>query len=132
MGIERNPESPSTTPVGPARSQASGTSPRKRVWCCIVRKRAEYPGHVWAYDFLTDRTEDGRRLKVLGVPDEYTRECLALAVGRNFLSQDVLKVLEELVTRHGRPEHMRSDNGPEFIAPGISWHLLPPPSKPTG
>lgn len=89
----------------------------------IVRKRAEYPGHVWTYDFLTDRTEDGRRLKVLGVLDEYTRECLALVVGRSFRSRDVVQVLEDLVMEYGRPEHIRSDNGPEFVADAVKEWL---------
>ena len=85
----------------------------------ILRRRAERPGHVWTYDFLTDRTDDGRRLKVLGVLDEFTRECLALKVGRHFRSDDVLEVLEELVDEHGRPSFVRSDNGPEFIANAV-------------
>ena len=85
----------------------------------ILRHRPEHPGHVWTYDFLTDRTDDGRRLKVLGVLDEFTRECLALKVGRHFRSGDVIDVLEELVAEHGRPKFVRSDNGPEFIADAV-------------
>ena len=62
----------------------------------IVRYKAKHPNHVWSYDFLTDRTEDGRQLKLLAVIDEYTRECLAIEVGRTFTSQDVKLTLQYL------------------------------------
>jgi transposase InsO family protein len=71
---------------------------------------------VWSYDFVSDQTEDARTLKMLVVVDEYTREALALEVGRNFTSNDVVAVLEYLVEVRGAPRHIRSDNGPEFIA----------------
>jgi hypothetical protein len=58
-----------------------------------VRRRAEHKDHIWSYDFLTDRTEDGRQLRLLAVIDEYTRECLAIEVGRSFTAQDVIGVL---------------------------------------
>jgi transposase InsO family protein len=71
---------------------------------------------VWSYDFLTDRTEDGRQLKLLVVIDEFTRECLAAEVGRTFTARDVMLTLQYLFAVRGAPEHIRSDNGPEFIA----------------
>lgn len=81
-----------------------------------VRYRAQHKDHVWSYDFVQDRTEDGRRLRLLVVIDEYTRECLAIEVARNFTAQDVLGVLQYLFAVRGTPMHIRSDNGPEFVA----------------
>jgi putative transposase len=88
----------------------------------IVRHRALHKDHVWAWDFIHDRTEDGRPLKWLSVVDEYTRECLVLEVRRSFKSRDVIDVLQELFVIRAAPMHIRSDNGPEFIARAIgSW-----------
>jgi transposase InsO family protein len=81
-----------------------------------VRHRARHRNHVWSYDFLTDRTEDGRQLKLLVVIDEFTRECLATEVGRTFTARDVMLTLQYLFAVRGAPKHIRSDNGPEFIA----------------
>jgi putative transposase len=81
-----------------------------------VRHRARYKDHVWSYDFVTDRTEDGRQLRLLVVIDEFTRECLAIEVGRSFTAQDVVGVLQYLFAVRGTPEHIRSDNGPEFVS----------------
>lgn len=78
--------------------------------------RAQRPGEIWAYDFVMDRTGDGRRLKFLVVEDEFTRECLALEVRRHFKAGDVVTVLQKLVEQRGAPQRLRSDNGPEFIA----------------
>ena len=78
--------------------------------------RAEHKDHVWAYDFLTDRTEDGRQLDPLAVIDEYTRACLAIEVARSFTAQDVTGVLQYLFAVRGTPQQIRSDNGPEFVA----------------
>ena len=75
-----------------------------------VRHRARYKNHVWSYDFVTDRTEDGRQLRLLVVIEEYTRECLAIEVGRSFTAQDVMGVLQYLFAVRGIPEHIRSDN----------------------
>ena len=98
---------------------------RRRLGCSangIVRKRAEHIDHVWTYDFVSDQTVDGRRLKILTVEDEYTRECLGLEVGRRFTGRDVVGVLRELFLIRGVPGHIRSDNGPEFIAQAVrSW-----------
>jgi putative transposase len=84
-----------------------------------IRHRAERINHVWSYDFLVDRTEDGRQLKLLAVIDEYTRECLALEVARSFTASSVIEVLQYLLAVRGRPEHLRSDNGPEFVAQAV-------------
>ena len=85
----------------------------------IVRHRAAGKDHVWAWDFIHDRTEDGRALKWLSIVDEFTRECLALEVSRSLGSGDVIGVLEELFLIRGVPRHIRSDNGPEFVASAI-------------
>ena len=71
---------------------------------------------VWAYDFVAERTHDGRPLKILTVVDEYSRECLALVVARRLRSTDVLETLADLFVTHGAPAYLRSDNGPEFTA----------------
>jgi transposase InsO family protein len=84
-----------------------------------VRHRAEYKDHVWSYDFVTDRTEDGRQLRFFVVVDEFTRESLAIEVARSFTSDDVIGVLQYLFAVRGTPQHIRSDNGPEFVAKNI-------------
>jgi putative transposase len=84
-----------------------------------VRRPAEGKDHVWAWDFLHDRTSDGRPLKWLTLVDEYTRECLALEVGRGMTAPAVIAVLVAVVRERGAPAHLRSDNGPEFIAKAI-------------
>jgi transposase InsO family protein len=89
----------------------------------IKRHGAERTDHVWAWDFIHDRDENGRAIKTLSVVDEFTRECLALEVGRSFRAVDVLDVLRELLVIRGVPEHIRSDNGPEFIAHAIRRFL---------
>lgn len=81
-----------------------------------VRKRALRPNHVWSYDFVTDYTEKGRQLRMLVVIDEFTRESLAIEVRRSFTARQVLDVLGYLFAVRGAPEHIRSDNGPEFVA----------------
>lgn len=81
-----------------------------------VRRRAERKNHVWALDFIFDRTASGSSLKWLSIVDEYTRQCLTLKVSRSLTSEDVIDTLAELFAMYGVPEHLRSDNGPEFIA----------------
>lgn len=88
-----------------------------------VRYRATHRNHVWSYDFVTERTEDGRQLKLLVVIDEFTRECLAIEPGRSFTSRDVILTLQYLFAVRGAPEHIRSDNGPEFVAKQIQKWL---------
>jgi transposase InsO family protein len=83
------------------------------------RRRAEHRNHVWCWDFVFDRTTSGSTLKWLSIVDEYTRECLALKVDRSITSEDVIDTLAELFAMRGVPRHIRSDNGPEFIAHAI-------------
>lgn len=78
--------------------------------------RAERPDHVWALDFQFDETADRRRLKLLNIVDEHTREALAMRVGRHCVADDVVEVIEALVAERGAPTHLRMDNGPELIA----------------
>jgi putative transposase len=88
----------------------------------IVRQWAMRKNEVWAWDFIFDRTANGRSLKWLSLIDEYTRECLALEVSRTMTATDAVDVLIEVVQARGVPGHIRSDNGPEFIAEAIrSW-----------
>ena len=92
---------------------------RSRIWLndgSCIRLRPLYRHHVWSYDFVADRTHDGRPLKMLTVIDEYSRECLAVVVARSLKSDDVLETLTELFAQHGPPAHIRSDNGPELTA----------------
>ncbi len=88
-----------------------------------IRRRAEHKDHVWAWDFIFDRTANGRSIKWLSIIDEYTRECLALEVDRTMTSENVLDVLRDLFVIRGVPQHIRSDNGPEFIAEAIRRFL---------
>lgn len=81
-----------------------------------TRLVAERPNHVWGYDFVSDRTADGRRLKLLTIVDEFTRECLAIHVARSIKAVDVIDQLAALFIERGAPTHLRSDNGPEFVA----------------
>jgi transposase InsO family protein len=92
---------------------------RGRLWLndgSCIRLRPLYKNHVWSYDFVSTRTHDGRCLKLLTVLDEHTRQCLAIKVARKIRAHDVLEVLADLFARYGPPEHLRSDNGPEFTA----------------
>jgi transposase InsO family protein len=87
-----------------------------------TRRKAGYPDHVWSYDFVMDQTSDGRRLKLLPVVDEFTRECLAIEVERHFTAADVVATLKYLFELRGAPAFIRSDNGPEFIADAVkAW-----------
>jgi transposase InsO family protein len=87
-----------------------------------MRRKAEHKDHVWTWDFIHDRTASGRPLKWFAVTDEYTRECLALEVDRSITAERVLDVLTNLFLTRGVPRHIRSDNGPEFIAAVIRRH----------
>ena len=88
-----------------------------------VVNRAQRPNHVWTYDFVEDRTARGGKLKLLCVVDEFTRQCHAIRVEKRMGSQHVIQTLEWLFKLHGRPEHLRSDNGPEFIAHAVQHGL---------
>ena len=110
-----------------SRCPRSNPSARGCGWAdgSCLRRRPEYPNHVWAYDFVMERTWDGRPVKLLTVVDEYTRECLAIAVRRRLTSREVQEVLSELFLRRGCPTHIRSDNGPEFIARALqAWYRV--------
>ena len=90
-----------------------------------TRLKATHKNHVWSYDFLFDQTAEGRTLKLLTVIDVFTRECHAIKVDRRIGAQDVISVLEVLFAIYGAPEHLRSDNGPEFIATKLqNWLRL--------
>jgi putative transposase len=88
-----------------------------------VRRQAEYKNHVWTWDFIFDRTANGRSVKILSIVDEFTRECLALTVNRRLKSTDVIDVLADLFVIRGIPKCIRSDNGPEFVAKAIQRWL---------
>jgi putative transposase len=95
---------------------------RKRLWLndgSCIRLRPEHEDHVWSYDFVADRTAEGRRYRILNIIDEYTRECLGILVKRRITSQDVIDKLFELIIFRGIPDHIRSDNGSEFTAKAI-------------
>ena len=87
-----------------------------------LRRRAEHKDHVWTWDFIHDRTMSGQPLKWFAITDEFTRECLALEVARSLTADRVLDVLTNLFLTRGVPRHIRSDNGPEFIAQAIRRH----------
>jgi transposase InsO family protein len=95
---------------------------RSRLWRAdgsCIRLRPEYPNHVWSYDFVEDRTHDGRKFRMLNVVDEFTHECLAIRVDRKLKAIDVIDVLADLFILRGVPGHIRSDNGPEFVAKAV-------------
>jgi transposase InsO family protein len=97
--------------------------PKKgRLWLTdgsCIRLRPEYPNHVWSYDFVEDRTHDGRKFRMLNIIDEFTRECLAIRVNRKLKAVDVIDVLSDLFILRGVPGHIRSDNGSEFVAKAV-------------
>ena len=85
----------------------------------IVRRGATMKNEVWGMDFVSDRTADGRPLRLLVVLDEFTRECLAIEVGRRCQGGDVVAVLDELTAIRNAPRHIRSDDGPEFVSQAV-------------
>ncbi len=97
--------------------------PKKgRLWLndgSCVRLRPEHPNHVWSYDFVEGRTHNGRKFRMLNLIDEFTRECLAIRIDRKLKSTDVIDVLSDLFILRSVPGHIRSDNGPEFIAKAV-------------
>jgi transposase InsO family protein len=95
---------------------------RGRLWLTdgsCVRLRPQHRNHVWSYDFVEDRTHDGRKYRMLNVLDEFTHESLAIRVARNLKAIDVIDVLSDLFIARGVPGHIRSDNGPEFVAAAV-------------
>jgi len=95
---------------------------RGRLWLndgSCIRLRPERRNHVWAYDFVEDRTHDGRKFRMLCIVDEFTRESLAIRVARKLKALDVLDTLSDLFILRGIPAHIRSDNGPEFVSAAV-------------
>lgn len=101
---------------------------RRRLWLTdgsCIRLRPACPNHVWSYDFVEDRTHDGRKYRMLNVIDEFTHECLAIRINRRLKAIDVIDVLSDLFMLRGVPGHIRSDNGPEFVAKTLQqWIAL--------
>jgi putative transposase len=95
---------------------------RARLWLndgSCLRLRPEYKDHVWSYDFMEERTAEGRKFRTLNIIDEFSRECLAIKVSRKLNSQDVIDELFKLFIYRGIPDHIRSDNGGEFTAKAV-------------
>lgn len=95
---------------------------RSRLWLndgSCIRLRPQHRDHVWSYDFVEDRTHDGRKYRVLNVIDEFGKEALAMRVARKLNSTDVIDVLTDLFILRGPPSYVRSDNGPEFVAKAV-------------
>lgn len=100
---------------------------RGRLWLndgSCIRLRPEHKDHVWSYDFVEDRTTDGKKFRILNIIDEFTRECLCTKVRRRLNSHDVIDALFELFILQGIPEHIRSDNGAEFTAKAVKKWLF--------
>ncbi len=99
---------------------------RSRLWLndgSCIRLSPQHRNHVWSWDFVFDRTQDGRVLKLMVVIDEFTRRCLAIHVARRIRSKEALQVFADLIIRHGTPEYIRSDNGPEMVAKNLRGWL---------
>jgi len=97
-------------------------SKKRRLWLndgSCVRLRPEHKNHVWSYDFMEDRTMDGRKIRILNIIDEYTRECLASIPRRGWRNNDVIEALADLMLFRGAPMYLRSDNGSEFTANAV-------------
>jgi putative transposase len=99
--------------------------PRSRLWLndgSCIRLRPEHRNHVWSYDFVEAQTHDGRKLRLMTLIDEFTRQCLAIRVARRINGMGVLETMADAMIVHGVPEHIRSDNGPEMTAKTVrSW-----------
>ena len=97
--------------------------PKKgRLWLndgSCVRLRPEHRNHVWSYDFVHCRTDDGKAFRTLNILDEHSRECLVIRVKRKLNSTDVIDALTDLFILRGAPGFIRSDNGPEFVAQAV-------------
>jgi len=95
---------------------------RGRLWTSdgsCIRLRPQFKDHVWSYDFVEERTTNGRKFRILNIIDEYSRECLCTRVERRLNSQSVIDALFDLFVFRGVPEHIRSDNGGEFTARAV-------------
>ena len=107
---------------------------RKRLYhkdSSIIRLRPQFANHIWSIDFVHDKLSNGRRYKMLTVLDEFTRQALCVAVSFKMGSAEVLETLYPLFLKHGKPEYIRSDNGPEFIAASLQEWLAKVGVKPT-
>ena len=92
---------------------------RSRLWLndgSCIRLRPAYPNHVWSFDFVETRTNDGRRLRLMTLIDEFSRRCLAIHVARRINALDVIETLADVMLFEGIPAYIRSDNGPEMVA----------------
>ena len=96
---------------------------RRRGLSTGLPQEAKHKNHVWAWDFVSDYTQRGGKLRVFSIIDEYTRECHVLHADRAIKAADVLVLLQRMISRHGAPLFIRSDNGPEFIAQAIQRWL---------
>ena len=98
---------------------------KRRLWLSdssCIRLRAEHKNHVWSYDFVEDRTTDGRKLRWLNIIDEFSHECLASVPQRSWRKNDIIELLANLFMANGMPEYLRSDNGPEFVKKNlVNW-----------
>lgn len=106
---------------------------RKRLYhkdSSVIRLRPHYPNHIWSIDFVHDKLSNGRSYKMLTVLDEYTREALCVTVRLKMNADDVLEALYQLMMKKGKPEYIRSDNGPEFIAVSLQHWLIKVGVKP--
>lgn len=106
---------------------------RKRLYhrdTSIIRLRPRHPNHIWSIDFVHDKLSNGRSYKMLTVLDEYTRQALCVAVRTRMGAAEVLEALYPLLLKHGKPEYIRSDNGPEFIAASLQEWLTKVGIKP--
>ncbi len=106
---------------------------RGRLWLndgSCLRLRPDRPNHVWTYDFVEDRTREGRKFRTLNVVNEFSRECLAIRVQRKLGSTEVIDVLTDLFITRGTPAYIRSDNGPEFVATAVKGWITTLGAKP--
>lgn len=116
--------------VPPPRKKASGRRASGHDGNAIWNLPATRPNHIWSYDFMSGRLQDGSALRILNVVDEYTRVSLASHVDRSIGAADVIIALDKLFRVHGKPEHIRSDNGREFIAASVEEWLAERGVKP--
>jgi putative transposase len=101
--------------------------PRGRLWLndgSWVRLRPAHANHVWSYDFVSTHTHDGRSVRLLNLIDEHTRECLLIRAERRWTSAKVIWALADVMVQKGIPAHIRSDNGPEFVAKDLRQWLV--------
>lgn len=124
-GTEEDQERPQWG-ASPTKLKVPQKQPKKgRLWLndgSCIRLWPERSNHVWSYDFVEARTHDGRKFRMLNLIDEFTRECLAIRIDRRLRSTDVIDVLSDQFILRGVPGHIRSDNGPEFIATAVrNW-----------